>query len=186
MGRKSLAEERTNQILDAYEQCIIQHGLEGATLQRTADHANVNLGMIHHYIGRRDDLLQAMVTRLIERIQAEMDEFYRYTAEEDRLPELLVYFFESEEDQDDRVVEALYVSGGDHPAVQTALSRINGLFQSIWAQEINRLHPAQTDQRCNEIALAVLALAYSSEILTDSSMRPDMWRTAAETLINNP
>ena len=55
MGRKSLAEKRINQILDAFEQGIIEHGVEGVSLQQTAVLAGVNLGMIHHYIGRRDD-----------------------------------------------------------------------------------------------------------------------------------
>ena len=66
MGRKSLASERTSQILDAFERCIVQYGLEGATLKRIAKEAGVKLSMIHHYIGNRDMLVKSMVKRFID------------------------------------------------------------------------------------------------------------------------
>lgn len=186
MGRKSLATERTNQILDAFEACVIKHGLDAVTLQQTADAANVNLGMIHHYVGRRDDLLEAMVSRLIKRTMEEMALFDQHTAEKDRLNELLSDFFSDEEDQSDKIIDALYVSGGDNQTVHSALSRINQTYVTIWAKEIQRIHPDISQSRCDEIALAVLWLAYSTDLVSIPGVRSDMWRVAAETLINNP
>jgi len=67
MGRKDLSQQRTEQLLDAFEACISEHGLKGATLQRTAEKADMNIGMIHHYIGNRDALLRMSVERLAEK-----------------------------------------------------------------------------------------------------------------------
>ena len=186
MGRKSLVSERTNQILDAFEQCLILYGFDGATLQRTADLAQVNLGMIHHYIGRKNDLLKAMVERLIARTQQEMAEFDQHTPQEQRLPLLLSAFFEEDADQNDKIIDALYASGEDNVVVQNALNAIQKLYTSIWAVEIGRIHPHLSLQRCTEIGLAVLGLAISSELLHSDDARHGLWRDAAETLINNP
>lgn len=38
MGRKSLANERTAQILDAFKRCITQYGLDVSFLPRIAKH----------------------------------------------------------------------------------------------------------------------------------------------------
>ena len=186
MGRKSMAVERTNQILDAFEKCIIKYGFEGATLQRTADAAQVNLGMIHHYIGRKDDLLKSMVARLISRTEEEMMDFNTSIPADQRLPFLLNIFFDDESDEMDKVVESLYVSGSDNPVVQAALDDINRLYLNILKREIIKIHPELPESRCHEIALSVLGLAYGSGLLPTAGVHPEMWRLAAETLINNP
>ena len=186
MGRKSLATERVDQILNAFEQCIMTHGLEGATLQRTADLAQVNLGMIHHYIGRKDDLLKAMASRLITRTQQEMAQFTQSTHKNQRLPLLLTFFFDSDEDENDKIVEALYLTGYENETIRATLEEINRLYRSLWADAIGRRHPTHSTERCQEIALTVLGLVYGRELLPADNKRPEIWRLAAETLINTP
>ena len=41
MARPSVKDERTEAILAAFERCVARHGVEGATLQRTADEAGL-------------------------------------------------------------------------------------------------------------------------------------------------
>ena len=52
MGRKSLANERREQILDAFAIYLRQHGFEGCTLERVAEIAGVQRSIIRHYIGK--------------------------------------------------------------------------------------------------------------------------------------
>lgn len=181
-----MAAQRTNQILDAFEQCIVEDGFEAATLQQVADRASVNLGMIHHYIGRKEDLLQAMVARLQTRVQDGMREFDATVAVADRVPTLLYLFFEDTTDANDRIIDALYASGGENPTVQAALNTINSLYVDIWTAEIGRIHPTQPVNRCREIAVAILGLAYSRSLFTLDGIRATLWRDSAETLLNNP
>ena len=70
MGRKDLSDVRRNQILDAFELCIIESGLFGATLTTVAEKAKINRGQIHQYIGDRNALLSALVERLIKSYRA--------------------------------------------------------------------------------------------------------------------
>lgn len=67
MGRKSLKSERTEQILDAFERCIVKYGLQDSTLQKIADEAGVTRSILRHYIGNRIDLIRALVKRLQQR-----------------------------------------------------------------------------------------------------------------------
>ncbi|MFK7802048.1 MAG: TetR/AcrR family transcriptional regulator [Anaerolineae bacterium] len=186
MGRKSLAVERTNQILDAFEQCIVAYGFEGATLQRTADRASMNLGMIHHYIGRKNELLDAMVARLIKRTKEEMVSFNKSVPTSERLPFLIALFFDDDLDEFDKVIDALYASGYENPTIKAALDNINQLYASILKAEVQRIHPDLSAERCYEIALTVLGLAYGSGALPLDGIRPEIWRMSAETLINSP
>jgi len=65
MGRKSLKAERVTQILDAFERCMEKKGLESTTLENVAEEAGVARRIIRHYVGNRDDLIQAAVERII-------------------------------------------------------------------------------------------------------------------------
>ncbi|MEZ4632986.1 MAG: hypothetical protein R2880_20120, partial [Deinococcales bacterium] len=93
MGRKSLAEERIEQILDAFEVTIIEYGLENSSLERIAQVAQVKRPIIHHYIGNWDDLLKALVKRTMIREELAMRERLSELSENSMLPELLDLLF---------------------------------------------------------------------------------------------
>ncbi len=71
MPRRDLTTERTGQILDAFEQCILRYGLEASSLERIAAQARIKRPIIRHYIGNRNALLRAMTDRLIARYRAQ-------------------------------------------------------------------------------------------------------------------
>jgi AcrR family transcriptional regulator len=70
VGRPTRAPERREQILDAVERCIIEHGLAETTLARVAEIAEMPRSLIHHYMGSRDALLRATAARAIENVQS--------------------------------------------------------------------------------------------------------------------
>ena len=72
MGRPSLTSERREQILDAYEACVARHGVEGATLARTAQAAGLARPLIRHHLGNREALLEALTERFFARSQDAM------------------------------------------------------------------------------------------------------------------
>lgn len=67
MGRKSLADTRKTEILDAFEDCVVEHGLEASSFQRIAEVLEMDRAMIRHYFGSRDALVRAMIDRVIDR-----------------------------------------------------------------------------------------------------------------------
>ena len=67
MPRRDLSGERTEQILDAFERCIVRHGLDGSSLELVATEAGVKRSILRHYIGNRNEIVMAMANRAIER-----------------------------------------------------------------------------------------------------------------------
>lgn len=168
MGRKSLATERIEQILDAFEACIVQHGLEKATLQRTATQAKLNIGMIHHYIGNRDDLLRAMVDRFAKREKEEMALFVKSTPVTERLPYLLNAFLgDNGATRSDRIISELVAASPHNPLIQGLLVKINQVYEEMLASEIAQLYPQATPDDCHRVAFSILALTYGSDLLID-------------------
>lgn len=75
MARPSKAEERREQILDAFERVILRDGYAKASQRRIADEANVNQPMIHHYFSGGDSLLDALLERVVNRYKAALEQF---------------------------------------------------------------------------------------------------------------
>ncbi|MEM7030213.1 MAG: TetR/AcrR family transcriptional regulator [Chloroflexota bacterium] len=188
MGRKSLAKERTNQIIDAFEQCIVKHGYEQATLQRTAEQANLNIGMIHHYIGNRDDLLRQMVARLIKKSHDEMAHFAKLVPAKKRLPYLLNTFFSIDgESDEEQILDALITASGRNPLLRELITDINQVYEKILTDELSQMYPQATPEDCQQVTFSILSLAYGSSLLVDiggNHHRKRQALQAAEALAN--
>lgn len=72
MARPSLKIEKTEAILQAYERCIAQYGVDGATLQKVAQAANMARPLLRHYVGNQSDLLTQGLARFIQRQQEQL------------------------------------------------------------------------------------------------------------------
>ena len=74
MGRKSLATERREDILNAFEQCILERGIEGTSFQHIAQILGMDRKMISHYFGNRETLVDAMTQRITTDFDLHMNE----------------------------------------------------------------------------------------------------------------
>jgi AcrR family transcriptional regulator len=68
MGRKSLANERRSQIVQALYKCICKHGLQESTIKKIAEEAGVQYGILHHYFKDRDEIIEEMVDGFVDDI----------------------------------------------------------------------------------------------------------------------
>ena len=190
MGRKSLAKERTTQILDAFEACIVDLGLAGATLQQVADRAGVRLSVIDHYIGKRDALITAMVTRFIEAYRQETAAFLQALPEDGRLATLLdLYFSEAGifyRPQDSIILAELTVLGEHDPAVKQQIYTLYRSMEASFYQEIGRVQPEASEIEKERAAYLLLSLWLghaSLRWLGFSSQNDGAVRTAASQLL---
>ena len=186
MGRRNLSQERTEQLLDAFEICISEYGLGGATLQRTAEKAELNIGMIYHYIGNRDDLLRLSVERLAEQAKQDMAAFVAAVPTEKRLPLLLQDFFKDAAESSDRILSELLVASSHNPLAKQLCQDINRVYASLLAEELARSHPQLPAKTCQQLAFNVLSLAYGCGLLIDlgfDKQQREVALQAAEALI---
>jgi len=94
MARPSRKAERREEILDAFERCVARFGVEGATLERTAEEAGLARALIRHNAGNRDQLLEAMTTRFLERTRQRTEEMAAALPAENRLAVLIDWLFD--------------------------------------------------------------------------------------------
>ncbi|GEM45042.1 TetR/AcrR family transcriptional regulator [Deinococcus cellulosilyticus] len=167
MGRKDLTHIRREEILDAFEQCIFRYGFDGATLQRTAEEARVNLGTIHHYIGKREDLLKLLLDRLLERTTLEAAQLKEHQPQEEQLHLLLEAFFLDPQDPTSRMLTLLVQEGSSHPQIRAFLTEINTLYCTLLSEAIQTHRPGMKKSPSEQLAFTILALAYGGDILMD-------------------
>lgn len=67
MGRKSMADQRRIELVEAFSVVLAKHGFEGATMASVAEAAGVAPGLIHHYFRNKDELLLELVATLKRR-----------------------------------------------------------------------------------------------------------------------
>lgn len=72
MGRPPVGEERREEILAAFERCIVKKGFAKTTLADVAEEAGQPRPLVRHFIGNRADMVSALVDRLLERAEAQL------------------------------------------------------------------------------------------------------------------
>mgnify|MGYP001802297554 CR=1 FL=1 len=74
MGRKNIAAERREDILDAFEHCILERGIQGSSFQHIAHVLGMDRNIVSHYFGNRDTLVDAMTQRIVNEFDSRMKE----------------------------------------------------------------------------------------------------------------
>ena len=133
MGRKSLKEDRVEQILDAFDACLVEYGLQGVTLERVAKKAGLARRMILHYIGRKEDLIAAAVLRVSTRFKTHAHDFMAASNDKNRLEAGIDYLFSEDFylQPDTRLVATLLPASLYEPKIKTAVN--NDLLEVIFS-----------------------------------------------------
>ena len=93
MGRKSLVAERRENILDAFEQCMLERGIEGTSFQHIAQVLRMDRKMISHYFGNREALVDAMTQRIVDDFDLRMNEALSNLEESAGVMDLVEVFY---------------------------------------------------------------------------------------------
>lgn len=181
MGRPDLTAIRTAEILDAFERCVARFGLEGSSLERVAEEAGMKRSILRHYVGNREDLVQALAERVVSKYRQRFDEFREGTSTE-KLPNQLIEFFLPKQPLESAesilVVEALIAAGDEYPAVQTLMLDYVDDLVSGTAAELRKAFPDTSRARCSEVAYGVVSICFNQESLAPLGLAPRYLRSA--------
>ena len=164
MGRKDLTVERQALILDAMERCIVKYGLQGTTLENIADEAGINRGLIHHYIGNRDDVIQLMVERLLERYKTSFEEYAATRPEGNRAEIIVDYYFDAWFElapEDDAIIPALLAESERSPHIRQVLLNLYDGGEKMIADELQRHFPNANAEKLHSVAYSLMSLAFA-------------------------
>ncbi len=170
MGRKSLAETRINEILDAFEDCIIKNGIDYCSLEQIAVHANMKRSIIRHYIGNKDEVLNAMVSRFISNYQAEMKLGILLLKKEKLITELLKNIFKTGSSQsDDIIIAALWAKQGHNADIKKLLQSFYTELEKLFAEALSYSYPKASKTKVDKVAYILLCLmdSHSSMLALD-------------------
>jgi len=190
MGRKSLALERREQILDAFERCIQKYGFEKSSLEKIAQEAGVKRSIIRHYIGNRDDLIKAMIDRMILIYRQKVTTLIKNLPEANIIPELLNKLFDDkpmgEFHQHNEIVMALWKTHQQDPYINKLLFTLYQEFKDLIAQVLSYAYPQLSEKERLALAYSLLSLANGHEDMQllgfDPAYRHDAHQSARKLL----
>lgn len=166
MARPSVQRERREEILDAFERCIIKYGVDGAGLQKIADEAGLARPLIRHHVGNREALLDSLVERFIARSDALVAETEAALPAEGRVDVLLDILF-SPEYQTSQHATALYqslsIAAQTRPALLDQIKRWNDDFYQFVRSEVAAHAPNAAAVAIDEVAWGILAVYFNAD-----------------------
>lgn len=162
MPRKDLTSERTGQILDAFEKCILRFGLESSSLEKVADEAGMKRPIIRHYVGNRSELVIALTDRLVENYRKETHEMIASLGESNRVDALLKTLFSRAGRSSSESVllyENLILTAGRDEVIRERLSEWTREFVKVVRDELLREYPGSAGHR--DVAWGVVSIYYN-------------------------
>lgn len=164
MGRKDLTAERQSLILDSLEHCIVKYGLQGTTLENIADEAKINRGLIYHYIGNRDDVIQLMVERLLEKYQVSFENYAATRPESDHAEIIIDYYFEAWFElapEDDAIIPDLLAESERSPSIRQVMLKLYDGGEEMIARELMQHFPNAPAEKLHSVAYSLMSLAFA-------------------------
>lgn len=161
MARAKIEDERKEQILAAFEACVIREGLAKTTLQKVADEAGLPRSLVRYFVGNRASMVDLLITRMIKRATE------AFAADRELSPglsihELVDFLFDQAmgDDTSNNVVGELWYLAQRDEAVRKNLSSLyQTLVASLVEQMVNNEMGA-TDQQRQAAAYVLMSLAY--------------------------
>ena len=168
MGRPSLAAERREQILLAAARCIGRYGVEGATQERIATEAGMSRPHVRHYVGNREDLLDAVWARTIAPYVDRVREIRTDESAGRRVDALLDYLFGPEfaYGDDDAVISAFLVASATDERLRAAVYESYARLDAEMAQAFRAAQPTVSDEQADALAHALSCLAIGGSVLS--------------------
>jgi AcrR family transcriptional regulator len=179
VGRPNLQEQRTAEILAAYEICVARHGLDGATQERIAAEAGVKRTLLRHYLGNKEEMVEALIKHVVARFNAETDQMIAALPVSDRPNALLDILFGPLGVTDTSsvlTISALGAASDRFPKARTGLLAAMDRMMEAIATELGKAYPKAEETRCRAIAHGICHLYFSIDSLMMMSP-PKTWQT---------
>jgi AcrR family transcriptional regulator len=172
VARAKIGDERREQILSAFERCVIRVGLAKTTLQNVANEAGLPRSLIRYFVGNKDDMIGLIIDRMIERAEHDLT----LGLQENRDPtftELLDFVSNgafSNKVTNSLIGELWYLSEKD----ADIKSRLGGLYRHLLKLLVDQM----TKEKIGEnktvrqaFAQSVMSLAYGEESFREIGLR---------------
>jgi AcrR family transcriptional regulator len=188
MGRKSLAGQRSAEILDAVEVCLVKYGLERTTLALIAEEAGMATSIIRHYLGDKNAVIKAAVERSLANMLAAFDEAMDAAPPEKKISVALDVAFDAQlaVPEVNQLIDELVAHSYFDEFTRERLRDLYRELQEQIREALVTAYPEAKQAQVEVVVQALLALGHAGQTFAwigfDRSNDRKL-RTAAETLI---
>ncbi|WP_271272306.1 TetR/AcrR family transcriptional regulator [Aliamphritea hakodatensis] len=188
MGRPSKKAERTEEIFQAFQRCVIRFGLEGSTLERIAEEAGLQRSLVRHYVGNRSELVEQLAERTIEQSNQQWTALEAHLPATDISQPLLSMLFDYENSNDISLLfQALLFSAAQDASLKQKLRDWTEHNVAAISQLLRRDYPDADAGTLKSVAFGLLSLYFNLDSLSPLGLMADYRlpaRQAAEQLLS--
>ncbi|MEM1197939.1 MAG: TetR/AcrR family transcriptional regulator [Pseudomonadota bacterium] len=187
MPRPSLKEQRSEEILTAFARCVARFGVDGATLEVVAAEAGVSRPSVRHFVGNREDLIDALAAHVRRDYQAKMETLFAWLPQTGRIEALIEFMFApnaASSSEDVALAQALMAAADRYPSVAAPLKGWIMEFDQRIQDELSIHAPNASPQDIAGAAFGILSLYFNIDALSQLRM-PDHYGAAAKTAALN-
>ncbi len=167
MARPSVAAQRREEILDAFELCILETGIQAVSLENIAEKAQVKRTILRHYIGNRDDIIIALSDRWVGHYTKQWEDSLNWLPQENRVDALVDSLFtvRTQEELDAITIgEAIFSEAKRLEAVKAHQLSAMKEFIDHFTRELKQQFPDAQEDKIDLVAYTV----YSNYLMSES------------------
>ncbi|MEM9495252.1 MAG: TetR/AcrR family transcriptional regulator [Pseudomonadota bacterium] len=163
MPRPSLKKERRAQILEAFETCVARYGAEASTLEKVAEEAGLARALIRHNVGNRDDLMEALLQRFLDRSDAAVAAMVGALPADRRVKTLVDWLFDASyvDTQLVQLSQALIVAGAEDESVARMMRHWTADFVETIAGVIRLDYPGTKKAKISAVSAGVTGIYFN-------------------------
>jgi len=170
MPRPSIANERREDILEAFEACALEKGLGATTLADVAEKAGLPRPLVRHFMGNRADMVTGLIERMTQRAITGIEKALSAPDGADEYDSLRIVLTQSFMDP---VTNRLMIQLWQHSWHDKHLhEQLRDVYERSVEQIHDRVFPAPT-KNSRELAHAITSLALGNAVLGQFGVHPD-------------
>jgi len=173
MPRPNLKSVRREEILDATERCVARFGVEGTTLDKIAEAADMARPLIRHNLGNRDEIMAALVERFVLRSNESTSHLGSITYIESGPHALITALFSETNtgDQSILVAQALNIAAANDEMLARQMRDWTEQFIQSITKLLCAYFPKSSESACEEVAIGISGIYLSTA--TFDPLNPD-------------
>ncbi|MFV1991850.1 MAG: TetR/AcrR family transcriptional regulator, partial [Acidimicrobiales bacterium] len=150
--------------------------------------AGIRPSHVHHYLGSRQEMLEAAVERALANVETLVIDALESTPLEQRLSAQLDIIFSREiaAPEVNQLIDQLLAASYHHPTIRTAMKAMYLRFADVIQRSVAAAYPRADPEKSREVAHAILELAHASASFAWLGFEPnnlDYSRAAAQELL---
>lgn len=180
MPRPSVKKERTEEIMQAFERCVVNYGVEGSTLERLAEESGLQRSLIRHYVGNRDDLIKGLLKRYLDSAKEQTAALIEYLPKNNAAEILVEYLFD--EQYSDRhsslLANALFNAAANIAYLAKPLKQSTDHFIDAISDVLKQAYPDSSVEDRYAVANGIVGIYFNIESV-DHLGDTARWRAAS-------